>query len=209
MTASVMKTIAIAAQKGGAGKTTLTVHLAVEANRRGEKAFIADTDPQESASAWARARSDGNPPVISVPFDRLEAAQRAGREEAMTLCLIDTPPHAVASSALVARASDLVVIPVRPSAFDLAAVEASIAISRQAKRTVLILSACPPRAPEILEAREVLQAYGIPVLNAEISERRAYSRAVSSGRAVSEFEPHGKAAAEIAAIWSELRGFLE
>lgn len=204
-----MKTIAIAAQKGGAGKTTLAVHLAVEANRSGEKTFIVDTDPQESASAWARARNDGQPPVIAVPFDRLEAAQEAGRDEVMTLCVIDTPPHAVASSALIARAADLVLIPVRPSAFDLAAVEASIAISRQAKRTVLILSACPPRAPEILEAREVLKGYGIPLLSAEISERRAYSRAVASGRAVAEFEPHGKAAAEIAAIWLELRGFLE
>lgn len=126
----------------------------------------------------------------------------------MTLCVIDTPPHAAANSVRIARAADLVVIPVCPSAFDLAAVEASIAIAKQARHAVILLSACPPRAPEILEAREVLQGFDIPLLRTEITERRAFSRAVASGRAVTEFESEGKAAAEIAAIWAELKGVL-
>ena len=126
----------------------------------------------------------------------------------MTLCIIDTAPHAAAGAAMVARSADLVVIPVRPSAFDLAAAEASIAIAKQSKQAVVMLSSCPPRAPEIAESRRVLQRYGVPVLEAELTERRAFARAVASGRAVSEFEPAGRAATEIGAVWNELKGRL-
>ncbi|MCR6662657.1 MAG: AAA family ATPase [Luteimonas sp.] len=203
-----MKTIAIAAQKGGAGKTTLAVHLAVEAFKAGERAFIVDTDPQGSAAAWARTRNQGDPAVIAIPIDRLDDVLAAGRYDAMTLCIVDTPPHATAGAATVARSADLVVIPVRPSAFDLAAAEASIAIARQSRQVVVMLSSCPTRAPEIAESRVVLQRYGIPVLDAELTERRAFARAVASGRAVSEFEPAGRAAAEISAVWNELKGRL-
>lgn len=88
----------------------------------------------------------------------------------------------------------------------MAAVEASVRIVRAAQaRSVIVLSACPPRAPEVAEAREALAAYGLPVAPVEITERRAFARAIASGRAITEFETDGKAAAEIRALWAWLQ----
>jgi chromosome partitioning protein len=114
-----MKTIAFLSQKGGSGKTTLAVHTAVAAQENGERVVVVDTDMQKSAATWSEARHD------------------------MTLCIIDTAPHAAAGAARVVVAADLVIIPCHPTAFDLAAVEIVQAASA---RAVFVLSACPFRA---------------------------------------------------------------
>jgi len=101
-------------------------------------------------------------------------------------------------------------IPVRPSAFDLAAVPAIVDIIRAAKvHGAFILSACPFRAPEIPETRATLESYGLPIAPVEITDRRAFSRAVASGRAVTEFEADGKAAEEIRALWQWIQDTLQ
>ena len=115
----------------------------------------------------------------------------------MTLCIIDTAPHAAPDAARVAALADLVVIPCRPTAFDLAAAGSAVEIVKAAKaRAVFVLSACPLRAPEIAETRAVLEAYGFPVAPVAIIDRRAFARALASGRAVTEFDGEGKAAHE-------------
>jgi chromosome partitioning protein len=101
--------------------------------------------------------------------------------------------------------ADLIVVPVRPTAFDLAAAQGVVAIINAAKaHAVFVLSACPLRAPEIAETRGVLTSYGMPIAPAEIADRRAFARAVATGRAVTEFESDGKAAAEIRELWAWL-----
>jgi chromosome partitioning protein len=93
-------------------------------------------------------------------------------------------------------------IPCRPAAFDLAAMDGAVRIVQAAEaKGVIILSACPFRAPEIIEAREALARYKLPIFPAEITDRRAFARAVATGRAVTEFETEGRAAAEIRALW--------
>lgn len=203
-----VKTIALFAQKGGAGKTTIAVHLAVAAGLAGEKVVLADTDPQGSATAWAQARNDKRPVVVQARPAQLNDVMTAARHDAMTLMLIDTAPHAAAGASSAAAAADLVLIPVRPSAFDLAAVGAAVEIARTARKAAFVLSACPSRAPEVIEARKALEAYGLPVLDVEVTERRAFARAVASGRAVSEFEPDGRAAIEIEKLWREVRRLI-
>lgn len=200
-----MKVITLAAQKGGTGKTTLAVHLAVQAHRAGERVVLVDTDPQGSATAWARARSEGAPVVVVATSSQLHAVMTASRHDGMTLVILDTPPHAAPGAAAAATLADLVLVPVRPSAFDLAASSASAEIARTAKRAAFVLSACPSRAPEIVEARKALELQGLPVLETEIGERRSYARAVASGRAVAEFEPAGRAAHEINQLWREIK----
>lgn len=200
-----MKILTLAAQKGGAGKTTLAVHLAVQAHRAGERVVLVDTDPQGSASAWARARGDDAPLIVAATSSQLNDVVTASRNDGMTLIIIDTPPHAAPGAAAASTLADLVLVPVRPTAFDLAASGASAKIARTAKRAAFVLSACPSRAPEIMEARKALEGQGLPVLNTEIGERRAYSRAVASGRAVAEFEPSGAAANEISQLWLEIQ----
>ncbi len=202
----VMKTIALMSQKGGAGKTTLAVHLAVAAVDAGERVVVIDTDPQKSATVWSTSREAEAPIVATASVGDVDRVLAAARGDDMTLAVIDTAPHAAPDAARIARASGLIVIPCRPTAFDLAAVEASVRIVQAAKaRAVLVLSACPPRAPEVAEARDALATYGLPVAPVEITERRAFSRAVATGRAVTEFEADGKAAAEIRALWAWLQ----
>lgn len=199
-----MRILTLAAQKGGAAKTTLAVHLAVEAEKAGERVVLVDTDPQGSASAWARAREEPTPVVVAATAVQLDDVITASRHDGITLMIVDTPPHAAPGAAAAARIADLVLVPVRPSAFDLAAAVASAALAKPAKRAAFVLSACPSRAPEILEARRALGVHSIPVLEVEIGERRAYARAVATGRAVREFEPDGRAAVEIGRLWREI-----
>ncbi len=201
-----MKTLAFLSQKGGSGKTTLAVHTAVAAHESGERVVIVDTDIQRSATTWSEARSAEVPAVAPVAAAELDTVMKASRHDAMTLCIIDTAPHAAPDAVRVARAADLVVIPCRPTAFDLAAAGSAVEIATAAKaRTVFVLSACPFRSPEIAETRAVLAGYGLSVAPVEITDRRAFARAVATGRAVTEFEANGKAAEEIRALWKWLK----
>jgi chromosome partitioning protein len=201
-----MKTIAFLSQKGGSGKTTLAVHTAVAAQESGEHVVVVDTDIQKSAATWSESRHEGAPTVISVSAASLPEVMKAARHDAMTLCIIDTAPHAAPDAARVAVAADLVIIPCRPTAFDLAAVGAAVEIVQAASaRAIFVLSACPFRAPEIAETRAVLEGFGIPVAPVEITDRRAFARAVATGRAVTEFDSGGKAAEEIRSLWQWIK----
>lgn len=201
-----MKTIAFLSQKGGSGKTTLAVHSAVAAQEGGEVVLVVDTDAQKSAATWREARTEQLPLVAAVPVSQLHDVMAAARQEGVAYCIVDTAPHATPEAARIASAVDLVVIPCRPTAFDLAAAGNAVQIVRAAKaRAVFVLSACPFRAPEINETRLVLESYGFPVSPAEITDRRAFARAVATGRAVTEFESEGKAAEEIRALWNWIK----
>jgi chromosome partitioning protein len=205
-----MNVIAFLSQKGGSGKTTLSVHTAVAAEATGERVCVIDADPQESATAWASAREAGTPIVATAQAGELDAALRAAEGEGITLAVVDAPPHAAPAAGQIARRSELVLIPVRPSAFDLAAVPAAVEIVTAAKVSgAFVLSACPFRAPEIGETRAALEAYGLPIVPGEITDRRAFARAVTTGSAVTEFEAEGKAAEEIRALWAWIKDTLE
>jgi hypothetical protein len=125
-----MKSIAFLSQKGGSGKTTLAVHTAVAAQEAGERVVLIDTDPQKSASVWSEARQSEAPIVATVAAGDLEKVLQAAHQDKMSLAIVDTAPDA----ARIARAVDLIVIPCRPTAFDLAAVSNAVEIVRAAKK---------------------------------------------------------------------------
>lgn len=201
-----MKKIAFLAQKGGSGKTTLAVHTAVAATEAGESVVVIDTDPQKSATVWGDARSQETPVVATAAAAELGRVLEAASQERMTLAIVDTAPHAAPDATRIVRAVDLVAIPVRPTAFDIAAAGSAVDIVKAAGvRAVFVLSACPFRSPEIAETRAVLAEYGLPIAPVEIIDRRAFARAVATGRAVTEFESDGKAATEIRALWAWLK----
>lgn len=205
-----MRKIAFLAQKGGSGKTTLAVHTAVAAAEAGETVVVIDTDPQKSATVWSNARAQETPVVATAAVTDLGRVIEAANQEQMTLAIVDTAPHAAPAATHIVRAVDLVVIPVRPTAFDVAAVGSAVDIVKAAGvRAVFVLSACPFRSPEIAETRIVLAEYGLPVAPTEIIDRRAFARAVATGRSVTEFESDGKAAIEIRAFWMWLREELK
>lgn len=199
-----MKTLALMAQKGGAGKTTLAVHLAQAARR--ERVAVLDLDPQRSAVAWSTVRGvDRAPPVVPCTVAELPTALRAATSDGHGLVILDTPPHATAAARAIAGAADAVLIPCRPDALDIAAAEASVRAVDGHGRAAFVLSACPYRAPEIDEAREALATFGLPVAPVVVHLRRPLARALKHGQAVAEFEPRGKAAAEIAELWAWTR----
>lgn len=201
-----MKKIAFLSQKGGSGKTTLAVHTAVAAYEAGERVVIIDTDPQKSATVWGENRTEKLPIVATASASELHKVFDAADRELITLAIIDTAPHAAPDATRVARFSDLVVIPVRPTAFDIAAARSAVDIVKASGVSgVFVLSACPFRSPEIAEARIILADYNFPISPVEITDRRAFARAVSTGRAVTEFESDGKAAGEIRALWIWLK----
>jgi chromosome partitioning protein len=198
-----MLTLALISQKGGSGKTTLAVHLACAAAQAGERVAVIDTDPQASARAWAQVRQQEEPAVLGAT--PAELPRRLAALEA-TLVVVDTAPHTAVSIATVAAVATALLIPCRPTALDLAAVAATVALARAAQKpTAFVLNACPARAPEVAEARTALAPHGFPVAPVLLGERRAYARAVAGGYAVTDYEPQGKAAQEIAALWRWLR----
>lgn len=194
-----MTILAIFNQKGGSGKSMLAVHLAVAANRAGRKVCILDLDPQGSATAWRKARGEtAEPTVVKVPAGALDRAIAGALADGFDFVLLDCPPAVSPTTAKIIGSSDLVVIPVRPEPFDLAAIPETLALI-QAKKFVFVLSDCPPRAPEIEETRLLLAKSGRPVLG-PVNNWRAMWRALVAGQAVHEYEPEGKAAQEIKSV---------
>jgi chromosome partitioning protein len=145
-----VRTLAFLATKGGSGKSTLALHIGVAALEDRTPTVLVDCDPQRSLSAWKAHREQAEPQVIAAGAHRIPEIQDAAQADGMGLLVVDGAPHADTTTTQLARAADLVVgVPLRPNAVDLAAISAAIAILDAARvRAVIVLSACPPRAPE-------------------------------------------------------------
>lgn len=198
-----MKTLAIVSQKGGAGKTTLAIHIAVAAQRAGYSTAILDMDPQGTAEAWAQWRGDEEPAVVSAKASTLvrtlEKAQAAGAD----IVVIDTPPLAEAEAREAARVADLVLIPCRPRAFDLHAIRTTADLARYAgKPAFAVFNAAPPRAPTLYaEAKAVVEQIGLRVAPVILADRAAFHHSTGSGKAAQEIDQDSKAAEEISKLW--------
>ena len=193
-----MKTIAIISQKGGAGKTTIAIHLAVAAEQRGMNTAIFDLDPQASAASWSDKRNTPSPAVVSAQAARLPSLLEQAAAQAADLVIIDSAPNADAASLAAARAADLILIPCRPSAFDLNAIGTTLNLAAVAgKVAFVLLNAVPPQGKVGEEARQALAAGGVAVAEPVLHQLVAFSHAVNDGRSAQEFDPKSKAAAEI------------
>jgi len=205
-----MKALGIIAQKGGAGKTTLGIHLAVRAGLAGLKVLVVDLDPQASATAWWQRRQEDSPALVQANADALKEVLKKAEEQGFQFVIIDTAPHSSLEAVACARLADQVCIPTRPAILDLDAIGTTTELVADVGVTArVVLNACPPATrfgePRIVtEARQALQSYGIPVSDVAISQRAAFSHALIDGRAVSEFDPKGKAAQEIERLWLTL-----
>ena len=203
-----MQTIAIVSQKGGAGKTTLAVNLAAEA-ARSCVSLIIDTDPQATASRWGQWRGGGDPEVVDCGAPSLLAGKLAKAAElGAELVVIDTPPHADAMARQAARLADLLLIPCRPRAFDLAAIEATAELVRSSRKPAFVVfNAGPPRAPHIYRdaANLIEREFGLQIAPVVLPERAAFHHSAAAGRTAPEHDVQGKAADEIRALWAWTR----
>ena len=198
-----MTVIAVISQKGGAGKTTLALHLAAAAEEAGRTALVIDLDPQATASQWASWREDAPPVVIDSAPPRLAAKIEQARGQGVDFIVIDTPPHADSAASAAVEAADLTLVPCRPSAFDLAAVKttAQLVTMRKANAAV-IFTAGPPNAHRTYdEARELVGDYGVNCGGPMLPDRAAFRHAAAAGKTVMEIEPDGKAAQDVRALY--------
>ncbi|MCB1034329.1 MAG: ParA family protein [Acidobacteria bacterium] len=197
-----MKTIGVLSQKGGAGKTTLTLHWAVVAQASGLTVAVIDSDSQASAVKWAQRRQEDTPAVLQVGERQLADAVEACRREGIDRVFIDTMPRIESPSTEAARLADLVVIPCGPTVLDMEAIGDTIAITqRLQKPTVIVLNQCRHSSGINDQAATVLQDYGLPICPTFVMRRAALEDAFIDGRAVVEVEPQGKGATEICETW--------
>jgi chromosome partitioning protein len=202
-----MKTVAILSQKGGTGKTTISLHLAVAAQRAGQAVVVIDLDPQASAAGWKDSRPADNPVVVSVPASRLPQALKAASAGEADLVVIDTAPHAGDVALAAAEAADLVLIPCRPGILDLRAIGSTARTVKLAgKPAFVVLNTVPPRASNVLaDARAAVAVHGLEVAPVALQQRAAYAHSLTAGQTAQEYERIGKAADEIAELYAWLK----
>ncbi len=205
-----MKTIAIISQKGGAGKTTLSVHLATAASLAGHNAAIIDLDPQGTAASWGDRRKAETPEVVSGQGARLSVLIEAARTNGADFLVVDTAPNADQTALRAAQSADVVLIPCRAATFDLEAIKATLTLSQLAQKPAfVVLNAIPPRSGIGREAAEGLVAQSAKVAPVMLSQRAAFAHGVIDGRTAQEFEPGGKAAEEIASLYAWVCGIVD
>ncbi len=197
-----MKTIAVLSQKGGAGKTTLVVHLAVASESARKSAAIIDLDPQASATSWKDLRQADTPAVVSAQVARLPQVLQTAKEHGAALALIDTAPHSESTALAAARNADLILIPCPPAILDLRAIHTTVDLVKlSGKPACIVFNAVPPRGTLGEEASAAVAEYGLPVAPPRISQRSAYMHSLTNGQTAAEFDPGGKAAEEVKALY--------
>jgi chromosome partitioning protein len=197
-----MDILTIASQKGGAGKTTLSAHLAVEAERNGRgPVAIVDTDPQGSLADWWNQRTATTPLFAAVEVSRLAAHMAELRQQRVNLLVIDTPPALLPIIRAAIAVADLVLIPARPSPHDLRAVGVVVDMAEQAKKPLcFVVNGATPRTTIALEAVQALAQHG-PVAPVIVHQRIDFAGTMVDGRTVGELHAPSRSVEEITQLW--------
>ncbi|MBI1365720.1 MAG: AAA family ATPase [Alphaproteobacteria bacterium] len=205
-----MRVIVFASQKGGSGKTTLSGHIAVEAERQGAgPVALIDTDPQGSLAKWWNVRQDPAPAFIQSVFSNLFQDLDRARDEGFRLVVIDTPPAVTRAISEVVSFADLVVAPTRPSPHDMRAVGPTVDIvEARGKQLVFVVNAATPRARITSEAAIALSQHGT-VAPTIIHHRVDFAASMIDGRTVMEIDPVCRSAQEISELWRYLHDRLQ
>jgi chromosome partitioning protein len=209
-----MRTIAVIARKGGSGKSTVAVHVALAAQLRGRTVLIADTDAQRSTSQVLHGRQGARPQQVETSGAELLAQQLSAARSGVQLMVIDTPSVVEAEIAHAVVAADLCLLVIRPTFLDLAAaVQTAEIVRRLRKPTLVVLNQAPsPRAgtetPAVKRALEALQLLRLPVVPSILRSRVSYQSALETGRSVEEVDADSEAAREVAVLWQFVEGFL-
>ncbi len=211
-----MRTLAVLSRKGGTGKTTVAVHMAVAAQAAGYKTIVADIDPQASACAWyaERRKHTQTPEVTSVTTGGLFTHRLAASRQGYDLMVIDTRPSTDMECIEAIRWADACLVVVRPAYFDLTAIVRTVElVTKMNKKAMFVINQAPSRRggdePKvILDTYQTLIELGLPVAPIGLRYRAAFQNAVRYGKTVTEYDPDSLAAFEIDGMWDWLTGEL-
>ena len=194
--------IAIISQKGGAGKTTLAINLAVEAERNNLSSLLIDLDPQSSATEWSDIREQDYPVVLSAHASRMDKLIQKAEVNNASFVFIDTAPHSENAALESAKIADLVLIPCRAGILDIKAIQSSLNICNLAQvKALVILNALPSQRTIEKEARQAIEKIGGNVCEYTVGQRIIFSHAMTAGLGVVEFDVNSKASREIQNIF--------
>lgn len=196
-----MYIIAIASQKGGSGKSTVSIHLAALAQQEGMETLLADMDPHsQTAAEWGSERQTETPVVVKVDRSQLDELLTQAQEEDFKLVILDLPPYVDKVVKEATRRADLTLVPCRPSFGDLRTLPR--VLEQIHPPYAVVLNSCPPgksgfEASKTTEARKLLNANTIKSCPISITQRVAFADALNGGEAVVEYDPESKASREI------------
>jgi len=201
-----MKTLAIIAQKGGAGKTTVALNLAIASVLAKRQTVLVDIDKQASAHKWSRLRKLDDPAIIKCQEPKLKMVVQSAEKAGADLLVIDTAPHSEKASLTAAQLADFILIPVQPSNLDLDAIADSVNIAKLAKKpAAFILNDCKATSNLTREAQEALETYEVPIAPITWGSRVAFISSLKYGQGVPEYEPKGKGAQEVQKLYNFIK----
>jgi chromosome partitioning protein len=207
-----MRVWAALSQKGGSGKSTIMLHLAIAATAANRIASVIDLDPQKSAEKWGilreRKTKTDDPIIVHGLPSQLDSMLDKARETGHELVLIDTPPTIDRTTILVAAKADLIIVPTRTSVLDLQALDDTLTIlnaTQGVNRIVVVINAAGPDA----KAREAIKKlvrkeHGIPLLGAALEEHLEFRTSLGSGRGVTEAAAQSPAGKELKKLYGAL-----
>jgi chromosome partitioning protein len=209
-----MNVITLASRKGGVGKSTLTAHLAAYAHLMGRRSMVVDADPQGSLTLWHSMRADSGLVLQSAAsgINRLVASALINGYEWV---FIDTAPTTWLVVQEAIRAATMVVIPVRPGFFDLAAVRETVATARDLNKPyAVVINAAPVKredkeAPAVALSRAQFDRLSVPVWSGQISQRTAFLGSLAAGASAGEISGDSACKMEIARLWSAIERSVE
>jgi len=197
-------------QKGGVGKTTLAINVAGELARKDKRVLVIDGDPQGSALDWAAAR-DGDPlfPVVALPratihreIDQLKTGY--------DFVVIDAPPRVTELAQSIIMASDIVVIPVQPSPYDVWAAEEIVQLLREysiRKPDLIAAFAVNRKIANTAIGRDVaegLEGFGLKIFDTSVSQRVIFAESAAAGKLAAEIDEAHSGSKEITQLTNEI-----
>ncbi|MGH1480864.1 MAG: ParA family partition ATPase [Geminicoccales bacterium] len=203
------KVIAVSQQKGGVGKTTLAIQLAMAWRKSGKRVAMLDVDPQGSLCTWYGMRTDLHGEDEGLTVKSL-SGWRLGNELSAAkwsadYILIDTPPHAETDAKTAIRLANLVILPIQPTMLDLFATKPTLDLADVEKtKALLVLNRVPARGLLADAVKAAIKANKWPLAKAQLGNRQAFAASIGEGRGVAETAPRTMAGKEISALSREI-----